>query len=177
MFPFNFNQARSAVNLFSSRPFVVKGDSMRPALADGQYVQPVSLRLPWNHIRRGDIVVLGHPRENRISIKRVIGLPEEYIQVHAEGVLINECLLSEPYLSNSSGTAKGKASQWYTDADEYFVLGDNRRNSEDSRDFGPVQRDLILKRVWFRYWPVRVFHPEAEPAHGHGDSFGSQAPS
>ena len=114
----------------------------------------MSLSLPWNRwnrIGRGDIVILRHPQDQtRTSIKRIIGLPGEYIQILENSVWIDEGPLSEPYLSGALTTTKGKADKWLPEADEYFVLGDNRADSEDSRDFGLVKRDLILERVWFR---------------------------
>jgi signal peptidase I len=162
-----FGLVQGTLNLLVSQPIMVKGDSMLPTLSHRQLVQAVSLRLPWNRVRRGDIVIFRHPqRRNRLFIKRVIGLPGDYVQLADERVLINEQPLREPYLGGASTGSKGKATAWMPDADEYFVLGDNRRDSEDSRDFGLVPRELILQRVWFRHWPPRRFKPQPEPLHG-----------
>ena len=159
----SFNLAQRVVNLLASQPIIVKGDSMLPTLAHRQIVQAVSLALPWNRIRRGDIVILRHPQQRqRWFIKRVIGLPQEYVQIEDSRVLIDQCPLPEPYLGGALTSDKGKATKWHLDADEYFVLGDNRSISEDSRDFGLVRRELILKQVWFRHWPPRKFQREPE---------------
>ena len=96
-------------------------------------------------------MVFRHPNDrDRTSIKRIVGLPGEYIQIIDNGVRVDEAPLSEPYLSGGLTTTKGRADKWLLDANEYFVLGDNRGDSEDSRDFGLVKRDLILERVCFR---------------------------
>jgi signal peptidase I len=143
--------ARAVVNRLFESPLRIVGDSMLPTLTDQQRVRTVSLSLPWNRwnrIGRGDIVVFHHPNDrDRTSIKRIIGLPGEYIQLIDDGVWIDESPLPEPYLSGAPTTTKGKAAKWLLDSDEYFVLGDNRGDSEDSRDFGPLRRPLVVERV------------------------------
>ena len=156
MFPAKL--AREVVNRLFESPLRIVGDSMLPTLTDQQRVRTMSLSLPWsrwsrwsrwNRIGRGDIVVFRHPNDRaRTSIKRIIGLPGEYIQIIADGVWIDGSPLPEPYLSGVPTTTKGKADKWLLDADEYFVLGDNRAASEDSRDFGPLPRPLVVERVW-----------------------------
>ena len=134
----------------------VKGNSMAPTLLSGQIVQtrpPAGLKA-GNSPVRGSIVALQHPvRGEAIYLKRVIGLPNEHVAIADGGVIINGNLLQEPYLSDNKGTYSRGASQWFTDAGEVFVLGDNRGDSEDSRVFGPVPTRLVVGEVWFRYFP------------------------
>ncbi len=134
----------------------VVGDSMLPALADGQYVllrRGPSLR---NRLRRGDIVVLRHPvLGHQTYVKRVIGLPNENIRLDDGRVYIEGAHLEETSLRCPGSL--GQAREWWMGPDEYFVMGDNRLNSQDSRAFGPVAATQIVGRVWLRYWPPRAW--------------------
>ena len=145
------------MNLFSSARFVVDGDSMLPELAHRESVLAVRTKFPQNRLRRGEIVVLQHPVwKDRIYIKRIVGLPNEDLQLKDGLVYLNGSLLEEPYLDGSSSAGRGRDQDWWMGPDEYFVLGDNRADSQDSRAFGPVDRRLILGRVWFRCWPLQA---------------------
>ncbi len=134
----------------------VKGNSMAPTLLSGQIVQtrpPAGLKA-GNSPVRGSIVAVQHPvRGEAIYLKRVVGLPNEHVAIADGRVIIDGNLLQEPYLSDNMGTHSRGASQWFTDAGEVFVLGDNRGDSEDSRVFGPVPTRLVVGEVWFRYFP------------------------
>ena len=133
----------------------VVGDSMLPALADGQYVllRRGSLR---DRLRRGDIVVLRHPGlRHQTYIKRVVGLPNEDLRLEDGRVYIGGVRLEEIYLRCPDPA--GQAGEWWMGPDEYFVMGDNRLNSHDSRYFGPVSAAQIVGRVWLRYWPRRAW--------------------
>ncbi len=134
----------------------VVGDSMLPALADGQYVllrRGQSLR---KLLRRGDIVVLRHPvGRHQTYVKRVVGLPNEDLRLADGRVYIGGAHLEETYLRCPGPL--GQAGEWWMGPDEYFVMGDNRLNSQDSRAFGPVAATQIVGRVWLRYWPPRAW--------------------
>lgn len=134
----------------------VVGDSMLPALADGQYLllrRGPSLR---NRLRRGDIVVLRHPMcRHQTYVKRVVGLPNEDLRLDEGRVYVGGTHLQESYVRCPD--ALGRAGQWWMGPDEYFVMGDNRLNSQDSRAFGPVAAPQIVGRVWLRYWPPRAW--------------------
>ena len=157
---FPFRIIRGLINLVSSARFVVRGDSMRPALKSRESVLAVRSRLPWNRLRRGDIVVLRHPVcRYRIYIKRIVGLPNEEIRLEDGLVNLEGALLEEAYIDRVPPGRPDQNREWWTGPDEYFVLGDNRGDSRDSRAFGPVDRRLILGRVWFRCWPLRSWGP------------------
>ena len=144
---------------------------MWPALDNGQWVLAVRPTRSWNRLQRGDIVVLRHPVwTQRTFIKRIVGLPDEEVCLEGGVVYLNGILLEEEYIaaSESGGLESGALEseqvgvnrerhhgEWWNGAEEYFVLGDNRQDSQDSRVFGPVDRGLILGRVWLRCWPLR----------------------
>lgn len=130
---------------------------MLPTLATGEYLLLTRRRYPIN---RRDIVVLRNPSETGVVfIKRIIGLPEEVIQLEGGLVYLNGVALKESYAIISPHADAGNQREWRTGPEEYFVMGDNRRTSQDSRYFGPVNRNLIIGRVWFRYWPPRAWGP------------------
>ena len=144
------------VNLLRSSRFRVAGDSMAPTLRPGQQVLARPAGSHKSGFRRGDVVVLRHPAWGRNPlIKRVIGMPNEYIHLKEDGIYIDDrrAPLSEPYLKGPPGFDAGRPRRWFTGPEEYFVLGDNRSNSLDSRSLGPVPAGCILGRVWLRCWP------------------------
>ena len=150
--------AHTLVNTLTSRPYKVEGDSMLPALATGQHVLLAPSRYPWNRLNRGDIVVVRHPMwTDDIYIKRIVGLPDEDIRLEDGLVYLNGNRLQETYPTLPSTEEQKEKREWWTGPDEYFVMGDNRWSSQDSRAFGPVNSRLILGRVWFRYWPPRTW--------------------
>ena len=144
------------IGLISSARFLVHGNSMLPALANRESVLAVRIKFCGNRLRRGDIVVLQHPVwKDRTYIKRIIGLPDEDLRLEEGLVYLKGELLEETYLKGPFTAGRDRDGEWWMGPDEYFVLGDNRCDSEDSRAFGPVGLRLILGRVWFRCWPLR----------------------
>ena len=139
---------QALVNIFFSARFLVEGDSMLPSLSHKQSVFVVRTRFTWNNLRRGDVAAFRRP--GGIYIKRVVGLPGEDIRIANGQVILNGAALVEAY---TRGAACGEEQEWFNGSDEYFLLGDNRADSNDSRAFGPVPADFIIGRVWFRCWP------------------------
>jgi len=130
--------------------FQVRGSSMKPTLHDGQYLV-VSKLTYWVHPpERGDIIVF-HPPGNLGDdyIKRIIGLPGERVEIHSGMVWVDGVLLEESYIANP-GSYSG---EWSLGEGEYFVLGDNRRNSSDSHSWGVLLRENIVGKAWLSYWP------------------------
>ena len=147
--------------LFRSH-FRVHGDSMLPALRHGDLLHVVPRTWTRNGYGRGAVVVVRSPAmDGSFWVKRVIGLPGEFVKVDTDGcVLIDDAPLPEPYHSHVQ-QAGGDTRPWLCDGDEYFLLGDNRTDSNDSRRYGPVPEQAIVGRVWFR-WPLG----RAEPIQG-----------
>ena len=135
-------------------PYRVRGDSMVPSFHSGQYVLAISLNRGRQPLRRSDVVVLRRPAgEPGLDLKRIIGLPEEYIYLGNGQVYIDDRPLTEVYLTGREAPGQIHPGHWVTGTEEYFVLGDNRGGSRDSSTYGPVDQDAILARVWFRCWP------------------------
>lgn len=135
---------------------VIEGLSMDPTLKHGDRF--LFHRWPYWHggPQRGDIVVIRDPFDAVLEIKRVVGLPGDVVQVRDGYVRINKRKVIEPYLDPTVRTDSGEAGQriLLVPEDRYFVLGDNRPVSRDSREFGPVRRRHILGKI---------FHPSEKP--------------
>ena len=137
------------VNLLTAR-IRVEGISMEPNLHEGQFVVVNRLAYRWGEAQRGDIIVFRFPlNPTRRFIKRVIGLPGDTVVVRSGQVLINGEVIYEPYLS----VTPRYNGEWIICPDEVFVLGDNRNNSSDSQNWGPLPTDEIIGRAVFVYWP------------------------
>ena len=95
-------------------------------------------------------------RPGGIYIKRVVGLPGEDIRIAGGQVYLNGVAMAEAY---TQGVAGEEEKEWFNGPDEYFLLGDNRADSNDSRAFGPVSDELIRGRAWFRCWPPSKWWP------------------
>ena len=142
------------VNLASARA-IVEGSSMHPNFATGQLI--IVNRVPYyfGAPERGDVVVLHNPRNvEEDYIKRVIGLPGDTVKIVRGAVYINGVELIEPYIAAENVCTTLCDGEWTLASDEYFVLGDNRRNSTDSHVFGPIKQTLIIGKAWVRYWPL-----------------------
>lgn len=136
------------VNTATGR-FRIEGQSMEPNLHDGEYVliDKISYRL---HLpERGDVVVLTRPND-RDFIKRIIGLPGDTVEVRGGRVIVNGTVLDEPYLNQPMHMDMPSRK---VESGRYFVMGDNRNNSSDSRSFGSIAAADIVGRAWLVYWP------------------------
>jgi signal peptidase I len=143
------------VNLASGR-YVVDGASMSPNFATGQVLIVSRVHYLLADPQRGDIVVF-HPPEHALTdspyIKRVIGTPGDTVEIRERLVYVNGQQLDEPYI-NEPCTSSCRDNTWVLGADEYFVMGDNRNHSSDSRGFRtPVTREDIIGTAFVRYWP------------------------
>ncbi|NDJ74884.1 MAG: signal peptidase I [Chloroflexi bacterium] len=151
------------VNLATAR-FVVDGESMEPNFHTDQFIIVSRLSYILGEPDRGDVVVFHYPEDpSRDFIKRVIGLPGETVTLFQGQIYIDGRLLEEPYIDParayrstlcSERENRFKQCDWELGDDQYFVLGDNRRSSKDSEDFGPVDREYIVGRAFVRYWPL-----------------------
>lgn len=141
-------------HLTLSQRYKVDGHSMFPALRDGQHIAAKRLAHDSQQVNRGSLVVFRHPlRRGTVHIKRVVGLPAERLSLRDGLTFVNGSKLDEPYCSVSGMLMGRTRGEWLMDDDEYFLMGDNRSDSEDSRRYGPVGCHLIVGVVWLRYWP------------------------
>lgn len=147
------------VRHFLIKPFYVKGASMEPNFHDHEYliINQISYRI--DDPARGDTVVFRYPFDQRqYFIKRVIGMPGERVKILSNQVIIINSehpdgeVLSEEYLSPTAQTV-GEIDVTLGEQ-EYYLLGDNRQSSLDSRAFGPVKKELIIGKTLFRGWPL-----------------------
>lgn len=148
----------------------VEGSSMAPNLEEGEYVivnKLVYARPPLDLIpfvgepedpylfrspRRGEVIIFEFPRDmERDFVKRVIGLPGDTVEIKRGQVIVNDIPLDEPYITHQS---TGNHPRTTVPEGSYFVLGDNRRASNDSRDWGPVSESRIIGRAWVSFWPL-----------------------
>ncbi|MBL8088712.1 MAG: signal peptidase I [Anaerolineales bacterium] len=137
------------INAISAR-VRVDGYSMQPTLEDGEFILVNKMSYQWSEIERGDIIVFHFPlNPEEELIKRVIGLPGDKVQVQNNQVYVNGLPLSEPYISQ----LPAYSGEWVV-ADGYlFVLGDNRNNSNDSKDWGLLPLENIVGKAVLIYWP------------------------
>lgn len=162
------------IRYFLIQPFYVKGASMEPNFHDHEYLIIDEISYRFNEPKRGDIVVFKYPRDPRqFFIKRVIGLPGETVKIENDLIFITSVggqtnTLKEDYLSSEvetllpvSGYGEVKLKN-----NEYYLMGDNRDQSLDSRVFGPVKSDFIIGRTWIRGWPFNRLTLFATPEYG-----------
>ena len=138
---------------------VVSGDSMYPTLMDGENLLVDKINYRFHEPKRFDIIVFPYAQEaDTYYIKRLIGLPGDTVQIDEQGrIYINDEILEENYGNAPIKNAGMAESKIYLGATEYFVLGDNRNQSADSRDpsVGTVDRSQIVGRAWMRTYPFR----------------------
>ncbi|HVS48528.1 MAG TPA: signal peptidase I [Candidatus Dormibacteraeota bacterium] len=148
---------------FAVQAVHVEGLSMYATLDDNDYLIANKIDYRLHSPQRGDIIILRPPSDNsKDFIKRVIALPGERLLIRDGVVYINGHKLDEPYLPEA-WTTLNNPSPWsgpdgaVIPPNQYFVMGDNRNRSQDSRIFGPISRDRIDGRAWFRIWPLDHF--------------------
>jgi signal peptidase I len=143
--------------IFLYQPVKVEGTSMAPLLSDQERIFINKFVYRFEPIDRGDVIVFWYPLDRSKSfIKRVIGLPGETISIRFGHLFVNGKELAEPYVPASYLDGASYPPLRIPD-DEYFVMGDHRDSSNDSRVFGPVPRQFIYGKAVFAYWPVDHF--------------------
>ena len=142
------------LHIFMAQATVVYGQSMQPNLMPAERLVIEKISYWFREPARGDIVVLALPDISELLSKRIVALPGETLEIRDGEVWINGAPLEEPYVFNRDETWYGPLT---LGPDTYFVMGDNRANSNDSRVFGPVPRQAIVGRAWLRYWPLSRF--------------------
>ncbi len=142
--------------VFVVQPVKVEGTSMLPRLENEERIFVNKFTYYFNSIQRGDIVVFWFPKDpSKSFIKRVIGLPGDRIRMDEQGQLyINGQPVAEPYLSPDHNKDPDSITEQTIDQHYYFVMGDNRDASNDSRAWGLVPEKYIYGKAMFRYWPL-----------------------
>ena len=145
------------IRMFVAQPFIVSGSSMDPTFATGQYLIVDELSYHLGDPKRGDVIILRYPNDTKkFFIKRVIGLPNETLEIQNGTVTIKNMehpegfAMSEPYIKYTKNDTMTKM----LGEGEYFVMGDNRAASSDSRYWGVVPRDLVVGRALVRLLPI-----------------------
>ncbi|HEY7514546.1 MAG TPA: signal peptidase I [Vicinamibacteria bacterium] len=139
---------------FVAQAFRVQGTSMLPLLEDGERIIVNKFIYRFHAIERGDVVVFWYPRDPSVSfIKRVVGVPEDTVEIRAGQLYVNGQPVREDYLAprfrDDDNLAPTKVAKGY-----YFVLGDHRNSSNDSRSWGEVPEKYIYGRAVYRFWPL-----------------------
>jgi signal peptidase I len=134
---------------------IVRGSSMNPGIHDGDRILVDHLSYVLGDVRRGDVVVLRCPLDPSLDyIKRVIALPGDEVRIDDGHVFVNGEKVDEPYIASADDAELERSRLCErVERDHFFVLGDNRDHSSDSREFGQVPRDYLRGRVDFRVWP------------------------
>jgi signal peptidase I len=145
--------------IFVIQPVKVEGTSMLPRIVDQERIFVNRFIYRFADIHRGDIVVFWYPRDRSKSfIKRVVGLPGDELEIKYGSVYVNGRKVDEPYLKPEYRDHDSLRKQQVPPG-QYFVLGDHRNSSNDSRNWGFVARDLIYGKAVFRYWPMSRVGP------------------
>ena len=138
---------------------LVDGQSMEPTFHHDDRLVISRLNYLLDRPQHGDIVVFNavDPRDAELGlmlIKRIIGIPGDRVDLHNQQILINDVMIDEPYIYEACSVNKCQDNTWVLGEDEYFVMGDNRNHSNDSRVFDTVPFDHIVGQVVLRYWPL-----------------------
>jgi len=148
------------VYLLILQPHKIKGLSMTPNFPDGEYLLTDKVTYRFHDPNRGDVIVFETPTSTTGEefIKRIIALPGESVSVKNGRIFIDKNLLIEDYLTSDVITSPGnflaEGKEVVVAEEEYFVLGDNRSHSSDSRSWGFIDKDKITGRAWLVYWPL-----------------------
>jgi signal peptidase I len=150
------------IRMFVAQPFIVSGASMQDTFHSGEYLIVDQLSYDFHKPNRGDVIVFRYPRDpSKFFIKRVIGLPGDTVNIEGSTVKItnkqfpNGKILTEPYIKSM---APGATINEVLGDREYFVMGDNRDQSSDSRVWGVLQEERIIGRAYLRLFPPAVFN-------------------
>lgn len=159
-----------ALRYFAVQPYIVDGESMMPNYQNREYLLAEKISYSVGNPRRGDVVIFKYPKNPSLNyIKRIIGLPDEKVQIANNQITIfntghpSGIVLTESYILKDSPTQTPNNSIYEITLkdNEYFVLGDNRGHSSDSREWGVLPKDNILGRSWLTLVPLNLagFHP------------------
>ncbi|MCX6809382.1 MAG: signal peptidase I [Candidatus Berkelbacteria bacterium] len=145
------------IRVFIIQPFIVEGQSMEPTFHNNDYLITEKVTYKFRTPERGEIVIFHPPDNTSVNyIKRIIGLPGDTIEIKDGSIFVNSNELTEKYLNSDEQTAlsQGNQEKITLGEKEYYVFGDNRNHSRDSRELGPIPLDNLVSRVWVRLLPL-----------------------
>jgi len=145
------------IRVFIIQPFIVEGESMEPTFKTKDYLITEKVSYRFRPPQRGEVVIFNPPdRSTENYIKRIIGLPGDQIEIKEGSIYVNKEKLIEPYLNSIDKTLVSQKEGYTTvlKDDEYFVMGDNRSHSRDSREIGSIPKQNVVSKVWFRLLPL-----------------------
>lgn len=155
------------VRFYLVQPFVVEGSSMEPNFHNGEYLLVDKLTYRFRAPRRGDVIVFHPPSAPNLNyIKRIIALPNEQIEIRNGEIFVNGAKLTESYIPEEETLVRDSQAANVAQKlgpEQYFVLGDNRSHSSDSREWGNMPRTNIIGRAWLIVFPIRHFGLVFEP--------------
>ena len=147
------------IYLFVMSPQEINGQSMDPTFHNGEYILTNKIEFKLNNPNRGDVVIFKSPKNKDIDyIKRIIGLPGETVRLskskfYINGIMLDELAYLEPTVYTSGGSYLSENMEITVPEGQYFVAGDNRPHSSDSREFGPIALEDLIGKAFLRYWP------------------------
>jgi signal peptidase I len=163
------------IQTFVAQPYQIRQQSMEMTLLPDQYVLVDKLTPKFDTYKHGDIVVFDPPdewasAERTPFIKRVIGVGGERVEIRDGKVFLNDIELIEPYVFQEDGGPQETEDpllqeRWVIPEGELFLMGDHRKSSADSREFGTVKVGRVIGRAWLRYWPITTFQILPTPTH------------
>lgn len=158
------------VYLFIMSPQEISGASMFPTFKDKEYILTNKVEYKFTDPKRGDVVIFKSPRNKEVDyIKRIIGMPGETVSLRNSVFYINGKAVAEPYIPTGTpiygGSYLREGQQVIVPKVMYFVIGDNRPHSSDSREFGPIAKEDFIGKALFRYWPFNTLGPIIRPTY------------
>lgn len=153
-----FGAIFAIIYLFIAQPHKVSGSSMVPTFQNGDYILTDKVSYRFGQPKKGDIIVLKNPRdETQDFIKRIIATPGQNLKVEGNNVYVDNKQQNESYLPVGTPTHAGsflhEGETILIAPNQYFIFGDNRNHSSDSREWGAITKSEIVGKVFFRYWP------------------------
>ena len=145
------------IRVFIIQPFIVEGQSMEPTFHNNDYLITEKVTYKFKTPQRGEVVIFHPPDNTSVNyIKRIIGLPGDTVEIKNGSIFVNSKELTEQYLNSDDQTAlsQGNQAKITLGEQEYYVFGDNRNHSRDSRELGPIPLSNIVSRVWVRLLPI-----------------------
>ncbi len=145
------------IRQFLIQPFIVDGQSMEPNFHNNDYLITDKISYRLHAPQRGEAIIFHPPNKPSVNyLKRITGVPGDTIEVKNGEVFVNSKKIVEPYIDSGdkTKTPTNDEIKITLKSDEYFVLGDNRNHSSDSREIGPIPKENIVSRVWLRLFPL-----------------------